>query len=111
VRLQPEGERLRVQAWWRAVARPSGDYTTLVHRYDAEGTLLVAGDTPPLRGAFPTSLWEPGDLVTDEYVLPSDGEGVCVGLGWYDPDTGVRLHAVDSARRLTGDVYQVFLTP
>jgi hypothetical protein len=109
--LHPEGERLRIQAWWRAVARPADDFTTLVHLCDAEGKLLAAGDAPPLHGAFPTSLWEAGDLVADEYVLPSDEKGVRVGLGWYDPDTGVRLHAVDAAGRLTDDVYWFSLTP
>lgn len=111
VRLLQEGERLRVQAWWRAVARPPGDRATLVHLYDAEGALVAAGDAPPLQGAFPTSLWETGDVVADEYVLPADERGAYVGLGWYNPATGVRLPAVDGAVRLSGDVYRVSLTP
>jgi hypothetical protein len=105
VRLRLKRERLRVRAWWRAVALPPGDCTTLVHLYDSEGTLLVTADAPPLQGAFPTSLWEPGDLVADEYVLASDGRGVRVGLGWYDPLTGVRLAAYDAEDRLADDVY------
>lgn len=99
VRLQPEGDQIRVQAWWRAVARPPGDYTALVHLYDAEGTVLATGDAPPQQGGFPTSLWEPGDLIADEYVLPLEGQGKRVGLGWYDPVTGVRL-----GRKIGGDV-------
>ncbi len=91
MRLQPEGDRMRVQAWWRAVARPPGDYTTLVHLYDAEGKVLATGDALPQQGAFPTSLWEPGDLIADEYVLPLERQSKRVGLGWYDPVTGVRL--------------------
>jgi hypothetical protein len=91
VRLQPEGDRMRVQTWWRALARPPADYTTLVHLYDAERTVLATGDAPPRQGAFPTSLWQPGDLIADEYVLPLVGQGKHVGLGWYDPVTGVRL--------------------
>jgi len=84
-------DHVQVQVWWRATAHTSADYTTLVHFYDAGGTMLAAGDAPPLRGAFPTSLWEPGDLIADEYVLPLEEQGEQVGLGWYDPITGARL--------------------
>jgi hypothetical protein len=111
VRLVREGKWQRVQVWWRAMDPPPGDYTALVHLYDAAGTLLAAGDTPPLQGAFPTSLWEPGDLVMDEYTLPADEQGVRVGLGWYDPSTGVRLPALDADGRLAGDVYNVGAKP
>jgi len=91
MRLQLERDQVRVQTWWRAVAHPHSDYTTLVHLYDTQGTVLIAADAPPLQGAFPTSLWEPGDLIADEYSLPLEGQGKRVGLGWYDPATGVRL--------------------
>jgi len=91
VRLRAEGERVHVTTWWRALAPLEKDYTTLLHLYDAEGALLAAGDAPPLRGGFPTSLWKPGDLVADEFVVLFDGGGEFVGLGWYDPVTGVRL--------------------
>ena len=105
LRVCPEGKQLRVEAWWRAVDSPLDDYTALVHLYDAEGTLLATGDVPPLEGAFPTSLWEPGDMIVDEYDLPSDEQGVHVGLGWYDPDTGIRLSALCAGDRLAHDVY------
>ena len=111
VRLVREDKWQRVQVWWQATDPPPGDYTALVHLYDAAGTLRAAGDTPPLQGAFPTSLWEPGDLVMDEYTLPADEQGVRVGLGWYDPSTGVRLPALDADGRLAGDVYNVGAKP
>ena len=82
---------MRVQVWWRAMTRLPADYTTLVHLYDAGEEALATADAPPLRGAFPTSLWEPGDLIADEFVLPLEESGKRVGLGWYDPSTGVRL--------------------
>ena len=109
-RILPEGDGLRVQVWWRAVARLEKDYTALVHLYDSEGTLLAAGDAPPLRGRFPTSLWEPGDLIADEHVLALDTHGEFVGLGWYDPMTGARLPGFDAGGRLTDDAYRLPLT-
>ena len=111
VRLVPDRDRLRVQAWWRAGDPVPDRYVTLVHLYDAEGTLLAAGDSPPLEGAFPTWLWEPGDLVADEYILPDDGRGMRVGLGWYDPVSGVRLPVLDGGELLTDSVYEIPLPP
>jgi hypothetical protein len=111
VRLVPDRDRLRVQAWWRAGDPVSDRYVTLVHLYDAEGTLLAAGDSPPLEGAFPTLLWEPGDLVADEYILPDDGRGMRVGLGWYDPVSGVRLPVLDDGELLADSVYETPLPP
>jgi len=105
-----------VTTWWRALAPLEKDYTTLVHLYDAEGALLAAGDAPPLRGGFPTSLWKPGDLVADEFVVSSrmstsDAEGESIGLGWYDPITGARLPALETENRLTDDAYRILLDP
>jgi hypothetical protein len=116
VRVLAESDALRVQVWWRATARLEKDYTVLVHLYDAEGALLAAGDAPPLRGGFPTSLWKPGDLVADEFVVSlrmgtSEAKGESIGLGWYDPITGARLPASEADDHLTDDVYRVLLGP
>jgi len=111
MRVLPEGDRLRVQVWWRAAARLEKDYTALVHLYDTEGTLLAAGDAPPLRGGFPTSLWEPGDLIADEYVLTDDDRARFIGLGWYDPLTGARLPGFEDGNPLPDNTYRLSLMP
>jgi hypothetical protein len=64
-----------------------------VHVVDASGRLVAQGDGPPLGGAYPTSLWEPGELVEDEYVLGAASGRVLIGL--YRPDTGERLRTGD----------------
>ena len=121
VQLISEGSRIRIHTWWRALAPLEKDYTVLVHLYDAEGALLAASDAPPLRGGFPTSLWKPGDLIADEFVVSSrmstsrmstsDAKGESIGLGWYDPITGARLPALETGNRLTDDVYRILLDP
>jgi len=90
---------LHIRTWWHAIAPLESNYTVLVHVYDDEGVLLANGDTPPLHGGFPTSLWEPGDAVMDEYTLELPPGGVELGLGWYDPDSGVRLLTNDTAQQ------------
>jgi len=107
LQLRPEGDQLHIQTWWRAVAPLGGDYTTLVHLYDAEGALLATGDAPPLRGGFPTSLWKPEDLILGVYTLPLPQDGHSVGLGWYDPLTGSRLPAFDADGRFADDIYPI----
>jgi hypothetical protein len=60
-----------------------------------------------MGGAFPTSLWQPGDVVSDRHVLPGvkldelKGERVLVGL--YDVETGARLDAFVGGTRLVND--------
>jgi hypothetical protein len=91
VHLTREDGRLVVRTWWQATAAPGVDYTALVHLYDDTSALLATADAPPLRGGFPTSLWEEGDFVEEEYIFASDERAWLVGLGWYDPATGTRL--------------------
>ncbi len=119
IRLELEGDVVRVQAWWRSEARVSKDYTAFVHLYDEHGAVLAAGDAPPLEGAFPSSLWDPGDLIVDEYLLSSktlrtgqtlEEQGARVGIGWYDPATGVRLPISGDASE-TAALFSLFSGP
>ncbi len=76
------------------------DYTVYVHLYDESGELLATGDGPPMDGAFPTRLWQPGDAVHDVHVIPVADAGLMaagdfsVDVGLYDLNSGERLQAV-----------------
>ena len=99
----PGDEALGLTLWWRSIAPVDADYIVFVHLYDADGQLVATADAPPLAGGFPTSMWQPGDRVLDERIVAwptKDGNTPRLGIGWYDPDTGVRLEATtaDSAR-------------
>lgn len=70
------------------------DYTIFVHVVGPRG-LIAQDDSPPARGAFPTSYWRPGDIVRHEFHValgastpPGEYE---VQTGWYDLQTGQRL--------------------
>jgi 4-amino-4-deoxy-L-arabinose transferase-like glycosyltransferase len=58
-----------VNLCWQALQPLEADYTVFVHLQDADGTLLDTGDGPPMGGAFPTSTWQPGDVIRDVHVL------------------------------------------
>jgi len=86
---------LHVTLWWESVTELGQDLTVFVHVVDASGNTVGNGDGPPLHGGFPSGMWQPGDGIQDEHVLPLPEDSVSgeyeVQVGWYDPDTGQRL--------------------
>jgi len=64
---------------------------------DADGKLVGQSDQPPEGGAYPTSLWVPGDVVRDSHQLEIDeasASGACVlSIGMYNSTSGERLPA------------------
>lgn len=98
-------ESTRVVLCWEALQGLSTDYTVFVHLSDAAGALIATGDGPPMQGAFPTSLWQPGDVITDvhhlEQVFSDSGQVITVGL--YSQEDGSRLPAVARGVPVPGD--------
>jgi hypothetical protein len=71
------------------------NYTTFVHLRDAAGQVVAQKDQPPLSGAYPTSLWDSGEIIADEIIILVPAE-LSAGkyqlvIGWYDVQTGQRL--------------------
>jgi len=89
---------------WRALQPLPRDLTVFVHLEDGVGTLLTA-DGPPMGGAFPTSLWQPGDVILDLHTLPPGWDGARVTVGLYNPTDGSRLPATQGGTTvLDGEV-------
>jgi hypothetical protein len=76
------------------------DYTAFVHVLDAAGATIAQGDGPPLHGWYPSSTWEPGQIIADHRQIPLpagvDPSGVRVSVGLYTPADGVRAPVVDA---------------
>ena len=92
-----EGDSGRtLQLVWQAETQPSADYTVFIHVLRADGACcLWQTDAMPRGGAYPTSRWLAGEVVTDSYTiaLPGDvaaGEYV-IEVGLYRAETGARL--------------------
>jgi hypothetical protein len=83
-----------VTLYWRAKALMDRSYSAFVHVLGPEGELLAQADRVPAGGARPTTGWLPGEIVADAYALPLAG-AAALRAGLYDPDTLVRLGAVD----------------
>lgn len=88
-------QNLSLTFFWESLAPTKVDYTVFVHVRNQAGETVAQMDRPPADGAYPTSLWDTGELIPDTLTLPlppdlSPGEySVVVGL--YDFTTGQRL--------------------
>lgn len=87
-------KRVRVTLYWQSIAPTSTDYTVFVHLLDASGAIVAQRDSPPCDGAYPTSIWEVGEIVKDEYELqiPTNARApFSLAIGMYSPLTQQRL--------------------
>lgn len=101
------GRMLYVQLYWDVATPPSQEWTVFVHLIDERaegGAQRVAGvDSLPGAGSLPTTRWQPGWRILDEYQLllppdlPAGDYGLAIGL--YTAD-GARLPADGAALRI-----------
>ncbi len=85
---------LNLTFYWQALRQPDADYTAFVHVRDEAGEIVAQKDQPPLGGAYPTDLWDAGEIIKDELSVSLAGIGpgryeLVVGL--YDFASGQRL--------------------
>lgn len=94
--------RADLRTWWQALSSDTVDRTVFIHLLDAEGRPVATADGPPAAGQYPTSLWQPGDMVPDTRSLSlSDiaAGSYRLAVGWYDVESGERQVAQDAAGR------------
>jgi len=99
--LRNETARLHLTLYWESVGITNLDYTTFVHVRNKMGQMIAQKDNPPAEGKYPTSLWDVGEVIRDEYVLSlpdnSTGEQYEVAVGLYNPVSKERLTLTGSA--------------
>ncbi len=101
------GGMLYVRLYWLVDARPEADWTVFVHllgQPKADGNPLWVGkDSPPGNASLPTSRWQSGWRIIDEYALPLPADlpagSYDIQIGMYQAD-GQRLPAGSEAIRL-----------
>ncbi len=101
------GESLNVTVYWQSIAKSDKDYTVFVHLLDSEGKLRAQLDTQPRGGAYPTTIWDAGEIVRDDYALalPRDlapGE-YRIAIGLYAYPSLARLPVQDARGQSAGD--------
>jgi 4-amino-4-deoxy-L-arabinose transferase-like glycosyltransferase len=89
------GDHLPVRLLWRAIETPREDFTVFVHLLDVGNRLISQQDSQPQNGTYPTSFWDPGEIVPDwhELLIPSDATpgDYTIALGLYHLSDGTRL--------------------
>jgi hypothetical protein len=102
---------VRLTLFWRVGDALSDNLTVFTQFSDPGGRVWGQYDNPPGAGGYPTNLWQPGEVVSDDYLIHLDpatpaGE-LRLHVGLYHPDTLARISVVDEAGNVSGDSLQV----
>jgi hypothetical protein len=101
------GGTLHLTLYWRALAKMETSYTVFTHLLDRANQIQGQQDNPPRNGTYPTTLWAPGEVVVDPYVIAVDADAPsethAIEIGLYVPETAERLPVLDMAGQITGD--------
>lgn len=78
---------------WGSLNAVPINYTLFVHLLDKNGDIIDQDDAQPTQGVYPTSAWEPGDVIVDRRTWNSTAPPgtYSVQIGLYDLTTGQRL--------------------
>jgi hypothetical protein len=98
--LTQDKDSLQLTLHWRALSTPDLNYVFFVHLADPDsGRPVVQVDTMPRAFTYPTRMWAPGEIISDQVTLSLGNAprgDYDLAIGWYDPDTRDRLLAVDA---------------
>ena len=81
------GQWLTVTLYWQPLRTLEADYTSFVHVLDRRDEKIAQHDAPPGGVYYPTSLWQPGEILRDQHViyLPEklSAGPYALRIGWY----------------------------
>jgi hypothetical protein len=85
--VQP-GQSLDLTLYWQARREMTKDYTVFTHLVAADDRIVAQQDNQPVKGRYPTSIWDAGEIVVDRYrlTIAPDAPG-----GEYHLDVGMYL--------------------
>jgi hypothetical protein len=106
------GGEVHLTLFWQALEAMDKDYTVFVHLTDPQGHIWGQKDNPPVDGFYPTTTWEAGEIVRDQYdvgISPDTPPGQYqIEVGMYLAETGERLPILAEDGSVQGD--KVLLT-
>jgi hypothetical protein len=99
---------MSLESFWQALKPVGRNYTIFTQILDSNNQFVTGFDTQPLNGTYPTSLWQPGEIVNQRVnlTLPPNtppGEYRLV-TGMYEANTGARLKAIRNGELLKDNV-------
>lgn len=102
------GDGIHLTLFWQGLQKMERDYTVFTHLVDGEGNIWGQQDNPPVDGLYPTSQWEKGEIVRDQYDILISPEAIPgeyqIEVGMYLAETGQRLTILlEGTRSPVGD--------
>jgi len=93
------GDNIHLTLFWQCLEEMEQSYTVFTHLVDAGDNIGAQKDNPPVDGFYPTTKWEVGEVVRDQYdlVIPSDAPSgeYRLKVGMYLAETEERLSALE----------------
>jgi hypothetical protein len=98
-RLRPGG-KLPLKLYWEVRGKVDKDYKVFLHLLDERGEMAGQGDAEPFGGFYPTSQWQPGEVL-DMGLAVELKQNLAPGsykliAGLYSPQTGERVPILDA---------------
>jgi len=101
------GDTIHLTLYWQAKREMKISYTVFTHLLGEDNKPRGQRDGIPMKGRHPTTQWQEGEVIVDEYDIIVEGEipegKYRLEVGMYDLDTGERVPAFKGGRRLEGD--------
>jgi len=93
------GDNIHLTLFWQCLGKMQQDYTVFTHLVDERGNIVAQKDNQPVDGFYPTTNWELGEIVRDQYDLVISPEAppgqYQLEIGMYLAETGERLRVWD----------------
>jgi hypothetical protein len=93
------GSLIPLDLQWLALADINEDYTVFVQVLDSQDAIVGQVDSWPLQGTYPTSQWQPGEIINDPYLIQLKPELALgpyrIHVGFYLLETLQRVAVVD----------------
>jgi 4-amino-4-deoxy-L-arabinose transferase-like glycosyltransferase len=93
-KLTTEDGVLKLRLDWESLAQTPTDWFIFVHLRSETGQTVAQKDGPAGSGLYPSSLWDAGEMIADQIILPFEnlpGGRYTIFIGLYDVVTAVRL--------------------
>ncbi len=101
------GGQLQLTLTWQALAPINEDYTVFVQVVDEQDRIVGQVDSWPRQGTYPTSQWNPGEVIVDGYRVQLDSDlppgSYRLLVGWYLLATQQRLPVLDESGAIIDD--------
>jgi hypothetical protein len=92
------GDNIHLTLFWQCLEEMEQSYAIFTHLVDAGDNIVAQKDNPPVDGFYPTTKWEVGEIVRDQYDLVISPEALPgqyrLEVGMYLVETGERLNVL-----------------